>query len=96
MSNQYLLWEVDTEVDSFGACTILEFAADRKKSWIIASDYLVFDEPLLEGVSLFERAVVFLEYFEQTLIDLLWYAHIGVHVWLYKNYNDSYASNESN
>ena len=59
MTNQNLLAEVDSEVDAFGAGVILELAANWNEAWVVASDDLVLDEPFLEGMGLFEAAVVF-------------------------------------
>lgn len=54
MSDQDFLGEVHSEVDLLGADVILEFAADWQKTRVVASDDLILDEPLLEGVRFFE------------------------------------------
>ena len=74
MSYQNLLWKIDSEINAFWTCVILELAAYRKKSRIIASYYLVLDESLLESVCLFEGTIVFLKNFKKTLVNLFWYA----------------------
>lgn len=54
VSDQDFLGEVHSEVDLLGADVILEFAADWQETRVVASDDLIFDEPLLEGVRFFE------------------------------------------
>jgi hypothetical protein len=54
VANQYLLGEIQPEADLLGTDVIFKFAANRQEARVIAADYLVLDESLLEGVGLLE------------------------------------------
>jgi hypothetical protein len=57
VANQDLLGEVHAKVYLLWTGVVLELATHRQKAGVVASYYLVLDEPLLEGVGLFERLV---------------------------------------
>ena len=61
MANEDLLRQVHPEVYSFRTSVVLELAADWQEPGVVASDDLILDESLLEGVGFFEGTVVFFE-----------------------------------
>ena len=71
VANQDFFGEVHPEVDLLGADVILKFAADWQKTWVVAPDDLVLDEPLLKGVRFLEGFCLFLQHLQEVLVDLL-------------------------
>lgn len=70
MANQDFLREVHPEVDLLGTDVIFEFAAHRQESRIVASDDLILDEPLLEGVRFLKGFRLFFQHLQEVLVYL--------------------------
>lgn len=60
MASEDVLAHVHPEIDFLGPDIVLQLATDWQKPSVVASNYLVLQEPFLERVSLFICAVVFL------------------------------------
>ncbi len=56
MASQNLLRNIHPEGQFIAAGVVLELATDGDKPRVVASDYLILDETLLERVALLERS----------------------------------------
>ncbi len=55
MADQDFLGKVNSEVYFLRADIVFEFTTDREESWIVTSNDLILDKPLLERVGFLKR-----------------------------------------